>query len=82
MKTKLDSCYRIIIPTAVRKELNLTKGSEININVKNNSIILTNEKMQSEIDFLRERENKLQLIEQMFQSGTVDLDKLYKIIKK
>ena len=38
-------------------------------------------KMISEINFLRERENKLQLIEQMFNSGTIDLNQLAKIIK-
>lgn len=38
-------------------------------------------KMIYEIAFLRERENKLQLIEQMFKSEIVDLNKLNKIIR-
>lgn len=41
----------------------------------------TYKKMIYEIDFLRERENKLQLIEQMFASGIIDLDKLNDIIR-
>lgn len=38
-------------------------------------------KMLSEINFLRKRENKLQLIEQMFKTGIIDLNQLTKIIK-
>lgn len=38
--------------------------------------------VKRENDFLRERENKLQLIEQMFKSGTVDLKELNKIVMK
>lgn len=39
------------------------------------------EKLQKQIDFLRKRENKLQTIEQMFKSGTVDLEELQKIVE-
>lgn len=34
-----------------------------------------------EINFLRERENKLQMIEQMFKNEPVDLTKLAKLVK-
>lgn len=37
--------------------------------------------LQQEINFLRERENKLQLIEQLFKNEPVDLSKLAKIVK-
>ena len=40
------------------------------------------ERLKQENDFLRERENKLQLIEQMFQNGTVDLSELSKLVKE
>lgn len=38
-------------------------------------------KMKKEIDFFRERENKLQLIEQMFKTGIIELDRLNRIVK-
>lgn len=38
-------------------------------------------KMISEINFLRKRENKLQLIEQMFKTGIIDLDCLNEIVR-
>lgn len=37
-------------------------------------------KMVSEINFLRERDNKLQLVEQMFKTGIIDLERLNRII--
>jgi hypothetical protein len=40
------------------------------------------EKLKREYEFLRERENKLQLIEQMFQNGIVDLSELSKLVKE
>ena len=40
------------------------------------------EKMQREIEFLRQRENKLQLIEQMYKSGVVDLEELYELVNE
>ena len=39
-------------------------------------------KLKQENDFLRERENKLQLIEQMFKSGTVDLNELAELVEE
>lgn len=36
--------------------------------------------LQKQNEFLTKRENKLQTIEQMFKSGSVDLDKLRKIV--
>lgn len=36
---------------------------------------------QERIEFLRKRENKLQLIEQMFKSGTIDLKELSNLVK-
>ena len=38
------------------------------------------EQIQQTVDFLTKRENKLQTIEQMYKSGSVDLDKLRKIV--
>lgn len=38
-------------------------------------------KLEQENDFLRERENKLQLIEQLFKNEPVDLSELAKIVK-
>ena len=38
--------------------------------------------IENENVFLKERENKLQLIEQMFKSGTVDLGELERLILK
>lgn len=38
-------------------------------------------KLKQENDFLRQRENKLQMIEQMFKSGTVDLNELAELVK-
>lgn len=36
--------------------------------------------LQNQNEFLTKRENKLQTIEQMYKSGSVDLDKLRKIV--
>lgn len=40
------------------------------------------ERVKEENKFLRERENKLQLIEQLFKNEPVDLTKLTKIVKE
>lgn len=40
------------------------------------------EKLQQEIEFLRQRENKLQMIEQMFKSGSVDLGELAALVEE
>lgn len=40
------------------------------------------EKIKKENNFLRERENKLQLIEQLFKNEPVDLSELAKIVKE
>ncbi len=37
--------------------------------------------LQQENDFLRKRENKLQMIEQMFKNEPVDLSELTKLVK-
>lgn len=37
--------------------------------------------LQHQNEFLMKRENKLQMIEQMFNSGIVDLEKLSKLVK-
>lgn len=37
--------------------------------------------MMEELNFLRERENKLQMIEQMFKNEPVDLTELAKLVK-
>ena len=37
--------------------------------------------MMEELNFLRERENKLQMIEQMFKNEPVDLTELDKLVK-
>lgn len=39
------------------------------------------ETLQQENDFLRERENKLQMIEQMFKSKSVDLGDLCALVE-
>ena len=41
-----------------------------------------NTRMKLEIEFLTKRENKLQEIEQMFRSGTVDLSELEILIRR
>lgn len=38
-------------------------------------------KLERENEFLRERENKLQLIEQLFKNEPVDLSELAKLVK-
>lgn len=38
-------------------------------------------KLEKENEFLRERENKLQLIEQLFKNEPVDLSELAKLVK-
>lgn len=38
-------------------------------------------RLQQENEFLRERENKLQMIEQMFKSGQVDLGDLSALVE-
>lgn len=38
------------------------------------------EKLKQENDFLRKRENKLQMIEQMFKNETVDLVELERLV--
>lgn len=49
---------------------------------RNKSEYATFENLKSKNEFLMKRENKLQLIEQMFKSGTVDLKELNKIVTK
>ena len=41
-----------------------------------------NTRMKLEIEFLTKRENKLQEIEQVFRSGTVDLSELEMLIRR
>jgi hypothetical protein len=41
---------------------------------------LIDEEVMRQNEFLTKRENKLQTIEQMYKSGSVDLDKLRKIV--
>ena len=38
--------------------------------------------LEKENDFLRKRENKLQMIEQMFKSGSVDLGDLVALVEE
>jgi len=38
--------------------------------------------LEKENDFLRKRENKLQMIEQMFKSGSVDLSDLVALVEE
>ena len=45
-----------------------------------NKLIDLIEQLQKQNEFLTKRENKLQTIEQIFKSGSVDLDKLRKIV--
>ena len=45
-----------------------------------NKLIDLIEQLQQQNEFLTKRENKLQTIEQMYKSGSVDLDKLRKIV--
>lgn len=42
--------------------------------------IIENKRLKQKLDFFTNRENKLQQIEQMFKSGTVDLDELKNIV--
>lgn len=39
-----------------------------------------NKDLKQKLDFLTKRENKLQQIEQMFESGMIDLDELKEIV--
>lgn len=80
MKINVDSVSRIVIPKKMMKELGI--GNEVNVEMVDNKIILTNPTLNNELEFLRKRENKLQTIEMMFASGTVDLDELSKIVKE
>lgn len=38
--------------------------------------------LQQENDFLKKRENKLQMIEQLFENKEIDLSELYKLVKE
>ena len=40
------------------------------------------EELEKENEFLRQRENKLQMIEQMFKRGTVDLRELAELVEE
>lgn len=80
MKINVDSISRVVIPKKMMKELGIE--NEVNVEMVDNKIILTNPTLNNELEFLRKRENKLQTIEMMFASGTVDLDELSKIIKE
>lgn len=42
MPIKLDDKGRLIIPKKMREKIGLSAGSEVNIEMKDNSIILTN----------------------------------------
>lgn len=44
--------------------------------------ITTENPFKEETEFLRQRENKLQRIEQLFKNGVVDLEELTKLVKE
>lgn len=67
-------------------------NNPISIDIYDNEILIAHynsekefvdnyKKIINENIFLRKRENKLQLIEQMFKSGVIDLNRLNELIK-
>lgn len=55
MIKKFDSAGRIVIPMGIRKQLGLEKvGSEVNIEIKNNKITLTNTKKNNIEEYIQQ----------------------------
>lgn len=81
MIRKIDNLGRIVIPKEICKQLGIEANENICIEVKDNEIVLTKNNTKNELEFLREREIKLQQIEQLFLNGNVDVNELNMILK-
>lgn len=85
IKELLDLCKstdKIILITLKKEEVEILLDyiNKLEENIKDITEKDYNQ-LKNENNFLSKRENKLQLIEQMFQSGVVDLSKLSKIVE-
>lgn len=71
MKRHFDKLGRIVIPKEMRKELNFEVNDCAEISLIENKIILSNPKnndIDKRLEFLMERENKLQSIEYLLKN--------------
>lgn len=81
MNRKIDDLGRLSIPKEMRDKIGLVNGKEAHIELLEDKIIVSNPDTKSRMDYLLERDNKLQTIETIFKNEPVDLDKLSEIIK-
>lgn len=71
MKRHFDKLGRIVIPKEMRKELNFEVNDCAEILLMENKIILSNPKnndIDKQLDFLMERERKLQSVEYLLKN--------------
>ena len=54
MEKIVDNVGRVVIPIGMRKKLGLVEGSKINIELKNDSIIITNSKIVNLKNYISE----------------------------
>ena len=55
IKRKLDDLGRVCLPAEMRKEIGLENGSEVNIGLEDNKIILTNPKGMKSREEIKEK---------------------------
>lgn len=85
MKRHFDEMGRIVIPKEMREELDFGINDFAEIELIDNKIILSNPKnidKQKYLEFLIERENKLQNIEYILKNvASVEISDIKKILK-
>lgn len=85
MKRHFDDLGRIVIPKDMREELDFGSYDLAEIEIVNKKIIITNPKdadKQAQMDFLIERENKLQEIEYVLKNiKNVEIEDIKNILK-
>lgn len=85
MKRHFDNLGRIVIPKDIREELDFGSNDFAEIEIVNKKIIITNPKdidKQAQVDFLINRENKLQEIEYILKNiKSVEIQDIKNILK-
>ena len=64
LKRNLDPLGRVTIPAETRRELNLNFGDEVDIEIKENQVIITNPKLKT-IKSKKEIEDKITRVKSM-----------------
>ncbi len=85
MKRHFDETGRIVIPKEMREELDFGINDFAEIELINNKIVITNpenDDKQKQLEFLMERENKLQRIEYIIKNiKSVEIEDIKRILE-